>query len=140
MSVEDDNKGLLQRYIDEFWNAGNLDLASELFAPDAVSTGAADVPPGPAGVKLSRQMMFSAFSDFRTEITHLVAKGDKVAARLLRVGTHQGEFAGVAATGKRASWSEIGILQIKDGKVVKSWFQPDMLTLMQQLGAIPEAE
>lgn len=138
-SLEDQNKGVFRRFVDEFWNARDLDVASELFAADAILTGAPDLPTGPAGVTVNAQAMFSAFSEFRTEITNLVASGDKVAARLLREGTHQGEFAGVPATGKRATWTEIGILQIKDGKIVKSWFQPDMLTLMQQLGAVPEA-
>ena len=139
MSVEDQNKALFTRFVEEFWNAKNLDVADELFAPDAISLGTPELPPGPAGVKLNGQMMFAAFPDFQTEITDLVASGDKVAARLLKEGNHKAAFAGVPATGNHATWSEIGILEIKDGRVVRSWFQADMLTLMQQLGAEPDA-
>ena len=41
---------------------------------------------------------------------------------------------GIAPTGKKVEWTEIGILRIADGKVVESWYDVDMLGLMGQLG------
>jgi predicted ester cyclase len=68
------------------------------------------------------------------DITHLVAEDDRVAARFWQSGTHQGELMGIPPTGKKAAWSEIGILRIADGKVVESWYDVDMLGMMGQLG------
>jgi predicted ester cyclase len=63
-----------------------------------------------------------------------------VVARFTESGTHQGEFMGIAPTGRRMSVTEIGILRLVDGKVVESWYEVDMLGLMQQLGVFPPPE
>jgi predicted ester cyclase len=52
-------------------------------------------------------------------------------------GTHEGDFLGIAPTGKRVSFSGIVILRVVDGKIVERWAQLDNLSLLQQLGAIP---
>jgi predicted ester cyclase len=135
MSTEE-NKQIFRRFIEEFWNQRNLEVADELFAPDAVSPTAPQLPRGPQGVKEIGGMVLRGFPDFHMTIEDLVAEGDKVAARFMERGTHRGEFMGIAPTGNQATWTEIGILRIKDGKVVESWFQTDMLGLMRQLGAI----
>jgi predicted ester cyclase len=70
-------------------------------------------------------------------IEDIVAQGDKVAARFVEHGTHNGEFMGIAPTGRQATWTEIGILRIEGGKIVESWYETDMLGLMQQIGALP---
>jgi predicted ester cyclase len=41
---------------------------------------------------------------------------------------------GIPATGNTIEFGELGILQIKEGKIVKGWFMEDVLGLMQQLG------
>ena len=53
-------------------------------------------------------------------------------------GTHQGEFFGIPATGKRIAISGTSIYRIAGGQVAEEWTQADMLGLMTQLGAIPE--
>jgi predicted ester cyclase len=42
-----------------------------------------------------------AFPDFRSVIEDQIAEGDKVVTRWRASGTHQGEFRGIAPTGKR---------------------------------------
>jgi predicted ester cyclase len=54
-------------------------------------------------------------------------------------GTHQGEFMGIAPTGKPVSFSAIDVVRIADGKIVERWSQADNLALLQQLGAVPAA-
>lgn len=136
MSLED-NKALMRRLVEEFWNNKRLEVADALFAPSVTSPTAPWAPPGPTGVKLAATMIFTAFPDFHMSIDQMVATGDRVAARYVETGTHQGAFMGVAPTGRKVCWTEIGILRIQDGKVVENWFEPDMLTLLQQLGAVP---
>ena len=137
MTIQEENKAIFSRVIEEIWNQGKLDVADELFAVDHRSPVAPNLPPGPEGVKILVRMFRQAFPDFWMRIECLVAEGDKVAARYIQGGTHQGELMGIAATGKKATWTEIGILQIVNGKIVESWYEVDMLGLMQQLGAIP---
>ena len=47
---------------------------------------------------------------------------------------------GVAPTGKRAEWQGQAIFHISKGKVLECRGMPDMLGLMQQIGAIPLPE
>ncbi len=133
-STREANKALMQRFIERVWNQGDLDVADEVFHPEATSPTAPGLPPGGAGVKVIAGMFRKAFPDYHIEITHMVAEDDRVAARFWQSGTHQGDLMGIAPTGKKAAWSEIGILRIADGRVVESWYDVDMLGLMGQLG------
>jgi predicted ester cyclase len=69
-----------------------------------------------------------------------VAEGEKAVTRWVASGTHQGEFFGVAGTGKRIEMSGIQIDRFDEsGKVVEEWPEYDLLGAMKQMGAIPEA-
>ena len=83
-------------------------------------------------------MFRSAFPDFHMAIEDLIAEDDKVVGRFTQTGTHRGEFMGAAPTGRQVGFTEIAIVRIAGGKVVESWFQPDMLSLYQQLGLVPQ--
>jgi predicted ester cyclase len=67
-------------------------------------------------------------------IEQLVGEPDKVGARFVQSGTHEGDFMGLEPSGRHAEWTETGILRFEGGKVVESWFEADILGLMQQLG------
>jgi steroid delta-isomerase-like uncharacterized protein len=128
------NKALMARFIEQVWNRGNLAVADELFHPDHTSPSAPTLPPGPEGTKMIATAFRNAFPDFHMSIEQIAAEDDRVAARFIETGTHQGELFGIAPTGKKVKFSEIGILRIADGKIVESWYDVDMLGLMGQLG------
>jgi predicted ester cyclase len=133
-STREANHALMRRFIEEVWNKGNTALAEEIFHPEATSPSAPALPPGAAGVNFIVNTFRNAFPDYHMEITHLVAEDDRVAARFVQSGTHKGDLMGIPPTGKKATWTEIGILRIADGKVVESWYDVDMLGMMGQLG------
>jgi len=124
----------MQEHVEQFWNGKQLDSADALFAPDATAPSAPDLPPGAAGVKAIAGMIHSAFPDYRMEIDKIVANEDKVAIRSIQTGTHQGDFMGVPASGKQATWTEMSVVRFENGKIVESWWETDMLGLMQQIG------
>ena len=133
-STREANKELMQSFIDEVWNKGNLEMADEFFHPEASSPSAPGLPPGGAGVKFIAEQFRNAFPDYWMRIDTMIAEDDRVAARFTQGGTHEGELFGIPATGKEATWTEMGILRIADGKVVESWYDVDMLGMMGQLG------
>ena len=140
MSLEE-NKAIMRRMIEELWNKGDMQVADELFAPDHTSPSAPQLPPGSEGVKMIVSMFRNAMPDYHMTIDLIIAEGAQVAARFIQSGTHTGDdLMGIAQTGKSATWTEVGVLQIKDGKIVQSWYEVDMLGMMQQLGAIPTQE
>jgi steroid delta-isomerase-like uncharacterized protein len=77
-----------------------------------------------------------AFPDFYSTIDDQIAEGDGVATRWTMHGTHEGEFRGIAPTGKQITVTAIGIFRFSDGKVVESWDNFDQLGMMRQLGVV----
>lgn len=132
MSI-DENKAIFRRMIEELWNKKNLDVADELFAPNATSPTAPQLPPGPEGVKQIAGMFLAAFPDLQITIDYLVAEGDRVFGRLTERATHKGAFFGIPPTGKQVKFTEMGILRIENGKIAESWYDMDMLGLMGQI-------
>jgi len=135
MTVEE-NKALLRRYGEEVFGKGNVALSDEFLSPDYVHHDPG-VPPGREGRIQMAEMHRTAWSDLDFTVEDLVAEGDKVAFRWTISGTHVGEWMGIPPTGKRVTWSGIGIHRIVDGKIVESWDMVDNLGLMQQLGIVP---
>jgi predicted ester cyclase len=52
-------------------------------------------------------------------------------------GTHQGDFRGIAPTGKQVTTTAIVISRIANGKAIEAWYNGDDLGRMQQLGVVP---
>jgi predicted ester cyclase len=46
----------------------------------------------------------------------------------------KGDFLGMPASGKEATWSEIHIVRFADGKAVEHWGVVDQLGMLAQLG------
>jgi len=138
MSVEE-NKALVRRFYDEFVNGNNPAVAEELIATEcSLYMGGNLMGTGPEGYRRTLAMLRSGFPDLHTTIEDVIAEGDKVAERVTTSGTHRGEFMGVAPTGKRISMVGISIFKISEGKVAENRAVPDMLGLMQQIGAVTE--
>ena len=141
MSLEE-NKAILRRMTEEVMCGGNLRLMDELVAPDfvnhtSVATGEASHS---VGVKSFRQEVTglrSVFADIAVTIIHLLADGDKVVSHTQIRGTHEGEFMGIPATGKKVEFSAISIVRIANGKLAERWNIADRYALLQQLGAVP---
>ena len=57
--------------------------------------------------------------------------------RLTARGTMTGAFMGMPATGKSATWTEIHIARVANGKLTEHWSNIDQLGMLQQLGVIP---
>ncbi|MEW5871015.1 MAG: ester cyclase family protein [Chloroflexota bacterium] len=129
-----ENKAIFQRFIEEVWNQGKLEVADEIFHPQATSPSAPQLPTGGEGVKVIASMFRNAMPDYHIEIIDLLADGNQVLARFKQSGTQTGELMGIPPTGKKVSWGEIGILRFAGGQVVESWYNVDLLGLMQQLG------
>ena len=137
-----DNKGIVRRLYEEVWNKRRLEVARELIAPShAVQLfEAADSGVGPEAYARTVTQFVRAFPDLKFTVVDMVAEKDKVAVFWNISGTHQGEFQGIAPTGKKVSIDGITINQLADGKIMDSYASVDMWGMMQQLGAIPSFE
>lgn len=134
--MSEENKALLRRWIEEI-NKGSLALFDELY-PDCVYYAPATGELKREALKQFMVSLLAAFPDGRWTVEDQVAEGDKVATRWSFTGTHQGEFMGMAPTGKRVTTSGMVIDRIADGKIVEEREEWDTLGWMQQLGAAPQ--
>jgi steroid delta-isomerase-like uncharacterized protein len=136
----EENKAVFRRFHTEVIGRGNLDVIDEVVHPDAVShdplPGQA---PGAAGLKDAMAMFRRAFPDLTATAEDTIAEGDRVVTRFSVTATHEGAFMGLAATGQHVSYQEVVIVRITDGMIVEHWAVADVLTMMQQLGAVVAA-
>lgn len=133
--------GLIRRFYEDVIGNGQLDLVDELSTDDFVEheEGLPGQPPGREGIKFFVSAFREAFPDIRPKaIGPTLADGDLEAAHVVLTGTHNGDLMGVAATGKTVEFGGIDIIRVEDGKVAEHWGVTDTMSLMQQVGAIPE--
>ncbi|WP_104062468.1 ester cyclase [Arthrobacter sp. 4R501] len=135
-----DGNGLIQRFYKEIIEGGNLSLIDELATDDYVDHEEAlpGQPPGKDGVRYFVNAIRTAFPDIKVKTMEAsLADGNMEACHVILTGTHRGEMAGMAATGKSVEFGTTDIIRVEDGKVAEHWGTTDNLSLMQQLGAIP---
>ena len=119
-----DNRMIIQRFIEEVLNQGHIESTGQFFWEDMVE----QVPlpgqgPGLEGLK--------------GVVEEQIAEGDKVLTRFEWTGTHRGEFLGVPATGRPVKVWGMVIDRLSDGKIKDSRIIMDTLGLMTQLGVFP---
>ncbi len=86
------------------------------------------------GFKDMLRGLLAAFPDLVLTIEDQVVAGDRVATRWLAVGTHDGPFGPVPATGRRIRVDGLILDRMVDGKIAERWELWDQGALLQQLG------
>jgi steroid delta-isomerase-like uncharacterized protein len=129
------HKALVQQFVEEFWNRGELDAANELMTRDAVIHE--PVAGTPENLKAVATMIRAAFPDWHSTVEEILVDGDRVVERWTGRGTHRGEFQGISPTGKSVAVPGVVFYRIVDGKIAEFRGQFDRMSLMQQLGVIP---
>ena len=136
-----ENKTIVRRFLEDGFNAGNFAVFDEMLAPDFVNHD----PANPTvrdrdGLKQYWAALRAGFPDQHTVAEELLADGDKVVKRATFRGTHSGTFNGLPPTGQRVTIALISIYRIVDGRITAIWWGYDNLSVLQQLGVVPQAE
>jgi steroid delta-isomerase-like uncharacterized protein len=130
-----ENKVSATRFLEEVVNRGNVAVIDELSGADFVDHQAPPgVPPNKEGIKIFITMFRAAFPDLHYTLDDSIAEGDRVVQRTTAHGTMKGDFMGMPASGKSATWSEIHITRFENGKAVEHWAVVDQLGMLAQLG------
>jgi steroid delta-isomerase-like uncharacterized protein len=122
-------------------NGGDIDGFGELLAEGFVEH---EELPGLAPTREGAMQLFRdylvAFPDLHMEVLDIITSGDKGVARVTASGTQDGEFMGMPPSGRSIEVPLIDIMRFDDaGLVSEHWGVLDMLSMLQQLGAIPDA-
>jgi steroid delta-isomerase-like uncharacterized protein len=139
MSTED-NKAQVRRGYEEGFHQRNLAVFDELMASDYVWHFASTTLQGREPAKQLISRFLTAFPDGRYTIEDMIAEGDRVVVRQTFRGTHQGDFLGMAPTGKQVTVTEMEIFRVANGQGVENWTSSDDLGLLQQLGVVASTE
>src|SRR5262249_49189456 len=124
----------LVRSIQDVVNTGDLDRIPQLVHPDFVSHHAGRDVAGPDALAGSIKMFRDAFPDLTGEIEGVITEGDRIAWRVHGTGTHEGEFMGIAATGRRITYTGMDQGRMApDGRVAEHWGGADLHNLLSQL-------
>ncbi|MDQ3800085.1 MAG: ester cyclase [Acidobacteriota bacterium] len=143
MSVEQENKKIVRRFFEEFWNERRLEVAEEIFAPGCVThqlqsgAEAVGVPRGGEAVKEHAAEWLKSFPDLRFTVEQTIAEGDRVVTYATMRGTHAESWFGIPASGKNVRIRMSVIHQIVDGKITADWVLVESLGFFQQLGLLP---
>ncbi len=134
--MSEENKRVAARFF-ELFQQGAAAHVGEVVDPDFQHHNWPWASPGVAGLNELIAMVESGFTDYQFQIEDTITEGDKVVVRMSQSAVHSGELMGVPPTGKQVNYTGIHILRIANGKVVEHWREEDIVSLMQQLGAIP---
>lgn len=141
MSTEQ-NKATAARWFSDIIAQGKLEVADEIFTADHVihdpHAPQGGWPNGTQGPKAVASVFGGGFSGWDITVDDQVAEGDKVVSRWTARARHTGPLMGLPATGRMVCVTGANISRFAGDKIAESWYNFDMLTLLQQVGAIPE--
>lgn len=91
-------------------------------------------------VKKYYRRLRNAFADILFivhENVGVLVENDMVAVRTIITGTHSGEYAGVAASGREIQTSASHFFRVRDDRLVEHWQVVDTYRILTRIGAIP---
>ncbi len=135
MSSSEENKAAVRACFEE-GSRGNFDALPAILSPDYVLH--------PEGVKGADDLAAmvqgyrEAIAGLTVTIDHQFTEGDYVATRTTFTGRHEGELMGAPPTGREVEFTGLTVSRCRDGKIEEEWEIVDTVTLLQQIGAVPE--
>jgi predicted ester cyclase len=144
---EEDLKEAIRRAISAFNNAEDRSDYFNLYDSNSLQVHGfpPNLPSNLEGMRMFYDALWRAFPDSHLVIDDLIVEGDKAVSRYIFTGTQKGEFMGIPPSGKRVKIDGMTILYFDKSsssskkKCIERWNMPDMMGLMQQIGAIPLA-
>jgi hypothetical protein len=135
--TENELENFVRRFYD-LWNSNDMESVYSMLDEHVVDANAADSEAGREGVRTALEGVRRAFPDHRYTVEEaIVQQGvDRCAVLLTASGTQLGDFFGLPPTNKSATWSEIRLIQLRDGKVVRHRAVVDSMSMLTQLGHV----
>jgi steroid delta-isomerase-like uncharacterized protein len=133
-------KAVVRRNTEQVQGQGDFALFEELFSDDFVDhTPQPGTTPDKAGVRVLYKRLRAAFPDFRPEIHWQAVDGEIVTTFKVYHGTHDGDFLGIAPTGKTVAFETVDAMRVRDGKITDHWGVANLYSVLQQLEQLPSA-
>jgi predicted ester cyclase len=136
MSDSEQNKAAVRDCFEEA-SRGNFGALDSILSPDYVLH-----PEGVRGAEGLAEMVQGyreAIGGLTVTIDQQFTEGDYVATRYTIRGRHEGELMGAAPTGRDIEFTGLTVSRCRDGRIEEEWELVDTVSLLQQVGALPDA-
>jgi steroid delta-isomerase-like uncharacterized protein len=133
-------QAVIRLLIEEVWNKGNWHpLADQYYAEDIIVHSPRQPEPmrGREAFEELHATLHAAFPDIHFELQDIVGEGGRLACRWIVSGTHEGEYFGFPATGRKMTTEEGIFYRFEDGLLREIWLMPNVIGTMSQLGLLP---
>jgi predicted ester cyclase len=127
-----EQKAVVERLYTEVVNQKALSSIDELYDAAVIDHNLDDR--GTEVVAEDLTNLLTGFPDLQAKADLWLSEGDLITTRVIFSGTHQGEWSGVAPTGKPVTWSQIDIHRVHNGKITEVWHTVPVADILQQLG------
>ena len=129
------NKALLRRFYKDVYVDWNMALADEVVSPRFASHDWPEGATGPQAFRKYYAALRAAVPDARYEVDDLIAEGDRVVVRWRLLGTHEGDFRGIAPTGHAIELKGIAIYRVNEGRLMERWVVSDLYDMLEESAA-----
>ena len=130
------NKALVRRFYKDVYVDWNLALVDDVVSPQFTSHDWPEGgPTGPQAFRGYYAAIRTAVPDARYEVDDLIAESDRVVVRWRLLGTHKGDFRGIAPTGRAITLKGIAIYRVAAGKLMERWVVSDLHGLLEEIEA-----
>jgi predicted ester cyclase len=137
----DEGERVVRQLVDDSINTDRPEALVGFVDQDVIvhpgTPGAGPTLHGIEELQVAFRRFHRAVPDLHITIEDAIPTNDKVAARWIATGTHEGELAGISGSGRSVRWGGIDIYRLANGKIVEWWRNDDFVGLLQQLGRDP---
>ena len=137
-----ENVQTVKKYWDEFINNHDVTCANEIFTNDFLLYD--PLSPEPViGREVFVEMfgeLLQAFPDIHYTSEEQISEGNRIVIRWTMHATHEGNFLGIAPTGKTVSMSGVDMLYFSGGRIRALRVEANLLGLVHQLQPIPNLQ
>lgn len=91
-----------------------------------------------AELKHHVELFERAFPGYQLQAHAMIAEGDQVFVCATFTGVHKGDLMGIAPTGKAVEIEIALTYQIAHDKIVAHWMLADQLSMLKQIGVVPQ--
>src|SRR5688572_6207983 len=118
-----DHKAFIEQYYAQVFNGREVDAMGQYWADERMREA----------VTRGCLTYLEAFPDLHISLEELIAEDDRVFVRSTMTGTHDGEYKGVAPTGRNVAADCAEVYRFADGRIAGYWCLTNVAGLVRQL-------
>lgn len=128
-------KEIVRKFYDAIWNNADKTVIPELLTEDFTMRGSLGIAQqgGHHGFVTYMDFVRRALGNYRCEIIEMVEEDNRLYARMLYSGVHQGELFGYAPTHGKIKWDGVAVFTFAEGRIADLWVLGDVHSVIKQI-------